>query len=219
MFRFHIPYKGPPAKCRVRDYWFLFAIASFAAASVLVLAVWFANSTAALVDSIHAFIHSILYAITAYTEWLFYKKNYTQEKRQRISMTLGFLIYAPFILLGLGYIVIFEAWPKFINPTPVNESFMIISGIVGFSANLFAISGFNGIKKYHCIKDSRHRFVYWDAVGDLLISIAVVIGGFSIHSFRIYRIDSIITFGAALWIIYQVYKILKDEFREFVVPI
>lgn len=216
MLKFHLPYNGPPEKCQVRDYWCIFLLAILAAGVEFWLATEHAKSSAALADAIHAFVHSILYAITAFTGWLFQRRNYLPERRQKKSVLLGVVVYTPIILLGLGYVVIYEAWPRLFRPEPVVTEFMFISALIGLIANLLAWLGLQEIKTRHGAEDARHSLLSLDALEDILISLAVLTGAVSIKTTGIYRIDAIITIGAALWITWQVYKILQKEIKTLI---
>lgn len=216
MFKFHIPYKGPPEKCEAHDYWYLFLFACAAAGLEFALGNLFAHSSAVMADAIHAFMHGVLYAITALSGWFFAKKKYPPGKRQKISVILGAVVYTPIILLGLGYVLVFEAWPKFFHPAEVFSGFMALSAAVGIAANFLALLGLKEIKKRHGTKDARHSLLSLDALGDIIISFTVLVGALSIKLTGIYQIDALIAFGAAGWILWQVYRILRNEIKALI---
>lgn len=213
MLKFHLPYHGPPEKCKIRDYRYLFFFVFVMAAFTFWLASSFANSSAAIAGAIHSFVHSVLYAITSFTEWLFENRKYNEAKRQKISLLLGFTVYTPVILLGLGYVVVFEAWPRYLQPDVVDSRFMSWSAIIDLTANLTAWLYLREIRISHETKDTRHSLLIWDAVEDVLLAMAVFGGALLIRATGVYRIDSVLTFIAAGWIIWQVYRILSREIR------
>lgn len=169
----------------------------------------FTNSMAILSDAIHDLGDSISIGMAFFLE----KKS---EKRADDNYTYGYARYSilgalitSLILLVGSIIVIYTAITRIISPEPVNANGMIILAIIGVIVNGIAV-----------IKTAKGEKLNEKAINlhlleDVLGWGIVLIGSIVMAIFNIAIIDSILTIVVALYILYHVYKNIKQVFEIF----
>ncbi len=165
----------------------------------------FSGSLALLSDSLHNLSDTMAIALS-------YAANKIAGKPKNIRKTFGYKraeILAAFInsavLLGISVLLIYEAVKRFRHPELINGSMMIIVATIGLFANLISV--------YLLEKDS-HRNLnikssYLHLISDTVSSVGVVIGGIAIKLWQLTWIDPVITILISLYIIREVWHILK----------
>lgn len=111
------------------------------------------------------------------------------------------------ILIIMSVFLIREAWERWHNPSPVNSVIMLVVGLIGLLANLYAVL----ILRKDAGKSINVRAAYVHLIGDSLSSVVVVIGGVLIQIFEITWIDPLITVAISLYIVRSGYLILKES--------
>lgn len=110
------------------------------------------------------------------------------------------------LILLAGYIF-YEAWQRFRSPEEIRSGLMIAVAMVGLLANL---AGFFILKA-----SSKHslnvRGAFLHIIGDLLSSVAVVLGGLAIRFTGLYIIDPILSVIIALVILKGAYDLVKES--------
>jgi cobalt-zinc-cadmium efflux system protein len=111
------------------------------------------------------------------------------------------------ILIVISVFLMKEAWHRWQNPAPINSMIMLVVGMIGLLANLYAVL----ILRKDAGKSINVKAAYIHLIGDSLSSVVVIIGGVMIQIFKIYWIDPIITVLISIYIIRSGFVILKDS--------
>ena len=189
---------------------------------------WWANSSAGKADASHMGLHGIFYGSIIYLWYLARKGKLSiaDEIRARFRCARWNVIILLIFLAGL---VFGEALPKFWRPTAVSGPDLVVAVVIGIFGTLLTIFILRKMRVDHggleygeeCDRGRRssHRVLFLDAIGDISISLAVLISGVNIWiDPRRSWLDPILTFIAAGIIIWQAYAMLrslrKDEFSH-----
>lgn len=164
------------------------------------------NSISILSDALHDFGDCISLAIT----WGLNKKA---EKGSDAKYSYG---YKRFTLLGsifLGGILFFssifvikEAITRLLHPQPIDASGMLWLAIIGVLIN--------GIAAYKLSKGNSfsQRAVFLHMMEDLLGWVAILFSSIAMHFWDIPILDSILSVIISIWVLYHVWKNLKQTF-------
>lgn len=162
------------------------------------------NSVAILSDAIHDLGDSLSLGLAWYFQNVS-KKEATPKYSygfRRFSL-LGAIINSIVLVVGSIFIVV-EAIPRLINPVTPDAKGMIILGILGVIFNGAAVLR---LKKGTSLNE---RVVSLHLMEDVLGWVAVLIGAILMYFFDIPIIDPILSLGIALFILFNVYKNLKE---------
>jgi cobalt-zinc-cadmium efflux system protein len=111
------------------------------------------------------------------------------------------------ILIVISVFLMKEAWHRWQNPAPINSMIMLVVGMIGLLANLYAVL----ILRKDAGKSLNVKAAYIHLIGDSLSSVVVIIGAVMIQIFQIAWIDPIITVLISIYIIRSGFVILKDS--------
>ena len=167
------------------------------------------GSVALLTDALHNFSDVVSLILSYFT-------NRLAKRKSTINQTYGFKraeILSAFInsatLIGIAIYLIVEAVERFINPQKVNSDIVIYFAIASVIFNLISVVILH--------KDSKNNLniksAYLHLFTDVLTSIAVMIGGFLMKYYGIYRIDSILSVAIAIYLIFSSYKLLVESIK------
>jgi len=110
------------------------------------------------------------------------------------------------LILLSGYIF-YEAWQRFRSPAEIRSGLMIVVALVGLAANVI---GFFVLRS-----SSRHslnvRGAFLHVIGDMLSSIAVVLGGIMIKFTGLYIVDPILSVLIGLIILKGAYDLVRES--------
>ena len=168
-----------------------------------------ANSLSLLTDALHNFSDVLSLVIS----WFAHKLAHKPADHKR---TFGFKraeIMAALInatsLLAISIFLIKEAVIRFYNPEAVQANWVIALGLLSILVN-----GFSVLLLAKDAKTSLNiRSAYLHLFTDMLTSIAVVIGGVLLYFWPIYWVDSLLTVGIAVYLIYSSWGILSDALK------
>lgn len=110
-------------------------------------------------------------------------------------------------LIIISFFLLKEAWVRWNEPVPVNSMIMLIVGMVGLLANIFAMI----ILKKDAHKSLNVKAAYIHLIGDSLSSVLVIGGGILIRFFDITWVDPVITVLISLFIVRSGFLILKES--------
>lgn len=167
------------------------------------------GSLALLSDALHNFSDTFATFI-AYLATVVGRREANQKRTfgyKRLEI-LAALINAV-ILIIMSVFLVKEAWVRWQNPSPVNSAVMLIVGLIGLLANLYAML----ILRKDAGKSINVKAAYIHLIGDSLSSVVVVIGGLLIQIFEITWIDPLITVVISVYIVRSGFIILKDSVR------
>ena len=167
---------------------------------------FFTNSISIISDSVHDFGDALSIGMAYFLE----KKSSKQPDKR---YTYGYLRYSllsalltSVILLVGGIFVLVGAIPRLINPTPVNHTGMIILGIIGVCVNLFAAA-----RTSHS-HNLNEKAINLHLIEDVLGWVAVLAGSVVIKFTGLYIIDPILSICITAYILYHVYRNIKEVF-------
>ncbi|MCF6172007.1 MAG: cation diffusion facilitator family transporter [Bacteroidales bacterium] len=112
-------------------------------------------------------------------------------------------------LIAISIFLLFEAYERFLNPSPVKSLLMLIVASIGLLANLISVL----LLKSHQKGNINIRAAYLHLIGDTLSSVAVIIGGILMYYYSIYWIDPLITVFISLYIFKETYQILYSTYK------
>jgi len=165
------------------------------------------NSISIITDSVHDFGDSISIGVS----YLLEKKS---EQEADNKYTYGYLRYSllgalitSIILLSGSIIVLYNAIPRLIKPEEVNYDAMIIFAIFGVFIN-----GYAAYRTSHSEKHNE-KAINLHMLEDVFGWIAVLIGSVAIKLFNLMIIDPILSILIAIYILYHVYKYIKEVFE------
>ena len=167
------------------------------------------NSMSILSDSIHDFGDAISIGVSYFLE----KKS---EKKSDNKYTYGYLRYSllgaiitSVILFTGSIIVIYNAILRIITPEEINYDAMIIFAIFGVIINCYTAYRTSHSQKHNEKVINLHMLE--DAIGWII----VLIGSICMKIFNISIIDSILSIILAFYILFHVYKYIKEVFYIF----
>ena len=166
------------------------------------------NSISIISDSLHNLGDSITIGIN----YIFEKKS---KKLTNKDYSYGYLKYtmlgsliASFVLLVGSVVIIYNVIPRLIKPLEVNYDAMIIFGIFGLLINLYATIKIMRSKE----KDKK---INTHMIEDTIIWLFILMGSICIKVFNLVIIDPILSLLIAIYILYQVYKYMKNIYNIF----
>ena len=169
----------------------------------------FTNSIAILSDALHDLGDSLSLGLS----WYF--QNKAQKGRDdtytfgygRFSL-LGAVINSAVLLIGSVFILK-EAIPRLWAPETTKPEGMFVLAIVGIVFNGFAVWR---LQQGSSINE---RVVSLHLLEDVLGWVAVLIGSVLIYFFEWHIVDPILSIGVTVFILFNVFRGLKDSFRVF----
>lgn len=165
------------------------------------------GSLALLSDALHN-LSDTFATFIAYMATVIGKREANQKKTfgyKRVEI-LAALLNAV-ILIVLSVFLLKEAWERWKDPQTINSMIMLLVGMIGLLANLYAVI----LLKKDAHKSINVKAAYVHLIGDSLSSVVVIIGGVLIQVFKVYWIDPLITLLISLYIIRSGFLILKQS--------
>ncbi|MGB8357071.1 MAG: cation diffusion facilitator family transporter [Bacteroidales bacterium] len=167
------------------------------------------GSMALLSDAAHNF-SDVLSMVISFLANRLAKRDATEKQTfgfRRSEIMAAFINSATLIIISV--IILFEAVQRLINPVPVSANTVIYLALAGILAN--------GISVLFIRNDSQEninmRSVYLHLLGDMLTSIAVLLGGLAMKYLQWYRTDSIFSIAIAIYLLYMSWGILRSSLR------
>lgn len=172
-----------------------------------ILGGFLSGSLMLLSDSLHNFADTLSLVLS-----LFAIKISKKEKNKR--KTFGYkraeiivsLFNSSFLLIT-SFFLIWESIKRFIKPETINTNILLFVSVIGFLGNLISVF----ILHKDSSKSLNIRSSYLHLFSDTLSSVAVIIGAMFIKFYKIYSVDSILTFSISFYIIFQTYSIFKKS--------
>ena len=165
------------------------------------------GSLALLSDALHN-LSDTFATFIAYLATLIGKREANQKKTfgyKRLEI-LAALINAV-ILIVMSVFLVREAWLRLQDPAPIDSMIMLVVGMIGLLANLYAVL----ILRKDAGKSINVKAAYIHLIGDSLSSVVVILGGVMIRIFKIDWIDPVITVLISIYIIRSGFLILKQS--------
>ena len=180
------------------------------------------NSFALIADALHNIGDVIAVAIT-------YLALRLAATKASFKYTFGFLraemmagfVNTLFLFLTMFY-MIYTSIFRFMHPESIEPLYMIVVGIIAVIANGISAYILNNMgvascshgehTHHHDHEDTNIRSAYLHMLADALISVGVVVAGIFIYFFEVYRVDSLLTIGFSIFILFHSYPLLKKSF-------
>lgn len=167
------------------------------------------GSMALLSDAAHNF-SDVLSMIISFLANRLAKREATEKQTfgfRRSEILAAFINSATLILIS--FIILFEAIQRLVNPVPISANLVILLAIAGILVN--------GVSALFIRNDSHVNMnlksVYLHLLGDMLISIAVLLGGLAMKFLQWYRIDSFFSIVIAIYLLYMSWGIVRSSLR------
>lgn len=185
--------------------WSLFLTAAFV---VLELAAGFqAHSLALLSDAGHNFTDTLALLLAWFGFWL-------QAKPADEVKTYGYHragVLAAFVnaitLVGLSAWIFYESWDRLLRPEPVRETLMIVVAGFGLMVNGGIMWGLRRARR----RDINIRSAFVHMLGDLLGSVAIIIGAVVIRFTGWDQVDPVLSILIGILIIWTAWDIIKES--------
>lgn len=185
-------------------------MAALVTTSVILLAEavggWLSNSLALMADAGHM-LHDALALGLAYAALMFATRPATHEKTfgwYRLEILAALVNGVALVVISL--VIVWEAWERWVEPQAVETGLMMGVALVGLAANavgLFFLSGHG-----HSLN---MRGAYLHVLGDLLSSVAVVVGGAVMWFTGAYWIDPLLSALIAVVIVFGAWRLLRES--------
>src|SRR6056297_1028376 len=118
-------------------------------------------------------------------------------------------IFAAFIngvvLIFISFWMGFEAYERIISPTDVNANTMLIIGLIGLGANVYAALSLRGQENLNI------KSAFLHVLTDTISSVVVVIGAIVISTTGNYLIDPILSMLIATFIFFSTLNVIKES--------
>ncbi len=167
------------------------------------------GSLSLISDALHNFsdVLSLIFSLVAHKM----AKKQASEKftfgYKRAEIVSAFINAATLVIVAVY--LIYEATLRFSNPVPIGSSLVIWLSLLGIL--------FNGFSAVLLRKDAaanlNMKSAYIHLFTDMLASVAVLAGGLLMKYLHWFWVDSVITFGIAVYLIYMGFDVLKASLK------
>lgn len=167
------------------------------------------GSVALLTDALHNFSDVISLLLSYFTNRLAKRKSTEKQTYgyKRAEILSAFINSVTLIAIAIYLIV--EAIERFSNPQSV------LSDLVIYFALGSIIINFISVLLLH--KDAKENMniksAYLHLLTDVMTSVAVMIGGILMKYYEVYWVDSVLSIGIAIYLIFSSYKLLIDSLK------
>ncbi len=164
------------------------------------------GSLSLISDALHNFSDVLSLLLSFFAHRLSKKKasEKTTFGYKRAELIAAFINAAS--LIGVALYLIYEAIVRFSEPVIINSNLVIWLSILGIL--------FNGFSVVLLKKDAAHNLnmksAYLHLFTDMLASVAVLVGGIVMYYFKWYWVDSTVTFGIAIYLVFMGFGLLKS---------
>ncbi len=165
------------------------------------------GSLSLISDALHNFSDGIAIIITYIAMRLSKKpKTFKYTFGLKRAEIIAAIINASTLII-ISFFLIKEAIERFLNPTPITGSLMLIVAALGLTANVIGTL----LLKKGSENNLNIRAAYFHLLSDAVSSLAVIIGAVFIVFYKIYWIDPLLTILISLYILKETYEIVKES--------
>lgn len=165
------------------------------------------GSLALLSDALHNF-SDVLSLIISYFARLLSKRKASTNKTfgyKRAEIIAAFVNATTLIIIAI--LLIIESVNRFLDPQEIESGIVIWLSLFGILANGLSVLLLKSASK----KNINMRSAYLHLFTDMMASMAVLIGGLLMKFYKIYWIDSLLTFLIAVYLVYVGLDLLKKS--------
>ncbi len=165
------------------------------------------GSLALLSDALHNFTDVLSLIISYFANFLSKKKASTNKTfgYKRAEIIAAFVNAATLIIVAV--LLIIESVKRFFKPHEIESNLVIWLSLLGIVANGLSVL----LLKKDANKNINMRSAYLHLLTDMMASVAVLLGGLLMKFYRIYWVDSLLTFLIAIYLVYVGYDLLKKS--------
>ncbi len=167
------------------------------------------GSISLISDAIHNF-SDVISLVVSYVANKLAKREATEKQTfgyRRSEIIAAFLNSATLIILAV--FILFEAVERLINPVEISSNLVIWLALGSIAVN--------GLSVLFIKKDAEGNMnmksAYLHLLGDMMTSIAVLIGGILMKYFHIYWIDPVFSILIAIYLLYLSWDIFKSSLK------
>jgi len=169
----------------------------------------FSGSISLISDAIHNF-SDVISLIVSYIANKLAKRQATEKQTfgyKRSEILAAFLNATTLIVLA--FFVLYEAILRFINPTPIESDLVIWLALGSIVVNALSVLFIKEDAKGNINMKSAYLHLF----GDMMTSIAVLVGGLVMKYFQIYWIDPVFSILIAMYLLYLSWDIFKTSLK------
>ena len=165
------------------------------------------GSLALLSDALHNFSDVISLVISYFARLLSKRKASTNKTfgYKRAEIIAAFVNATTLIIIAV--LLIIESVKRFLDPQEIASGIVIWLSFLGIVANGLSVL----LLKNAAEKNINMRSAYLHLFTDMMASVAVLIGGLLMKFYKIYWIDSLLTFLIAVYLVYVGLDLLKKS--------
>lgn len=169
------------------------------------------GSLALLSDALHNFTDVISLVISYIAHLLSRKKASTLKTfgYKRAEIIAAFVNASTLIVIAI--LLMIEAVKRFFEPQEIESSLVIWLSVLGITFNGLSV----WILKNDADKSINMKSAYIHLLTDMLASVAVLVGGLLMLWYKIYWIDSVLTFVISIYLLFVGYDLLRKSTRMF----
>lgn len=167
------------------------------------------GSVALLTDALHNFSDVISLLLSYITNRLAKRKSTEKQTYgyKRAEILSAFINSVTLIAIAIYLIV--EAIKRFSNPQSVLSDLVIYFAFGSIIINFISV-----LLLHKDAKESMNiKSAYLHLLTDVMTSIAVMIGGILMKYYEVYWVDSVLSIGIAIYLIFSTYKLLTDSLK------
>lgn len=167
------------------------------------------NSVAILSDALHDFGDALAMGSAIFLEKVSHKESDGRfSYGYRRFSTLGAVVTGVVLVAGSIFILI-EAVPRLLNPQQPHADGMIILAFLGV-----AVNGYAAYRVSHG-GSLNERMLMWHMIEDVVGWVIVLMGAITMKFFDIPQLDAGMAIILSLWILYNVFRNLKEAMSVF----
>lgn len=167
------------------------------------------NSVAIMSDALHDFGDAAALAMAVFLEkYSLRSSNAQYSYGYRRFSVLGALFTGVILLVGSVFILV-EALPRLFKPESPHAEGMIVMAFIGVAVNGYAAYK---VSKGESLNE---RMLMWHMLEDLMGWVLVLVGAIIMKIFDIPQIDAGLAIVLSIWIIYNVFRNLKEAAAVF----
>lgn len=167
------------------------------------------NSVAIMSDALHDFGDALAVGLAIVLEKVSHKKSDGQfSYGYRRFSTLGAIITGLILIIGSVFIFV-EAVPRLLNPQQPHADGMILLALLGLAVNGYAAFR---VSKGESLNE---KMLMWHMIEDVMGWAMVLVGAITMKFFDVPRLDAAMAIALALWIMYNVFRNLREALQVF----
>lgn len=167
------------------------------------------NSVAIMSDALHDFGDAVAMILAITMERVSHRESddHFSYGYRRFS-TLGAVITGLILILGSIFILT-EAVPRLLHPQQPEANGMLALAVLGVLVN--------GVAAYRVSKGTslNERMLMWHMIEDVMGWVLVLVGALVMKFFDLPQIDAGMAIALSLWILYNVFRNLKEAMKVF----